>query len=90
VAKGLRIVLVLSLLLNAGFALAFLGYRSYVRHQMLETGAGVAEAEEGLLRSILSDIESAEQGRIEALKAKLRTSIQTNENTSAALRKALD
>lgn len=75
-AKGLKIALVLSLLLNVGLVVGFLGYRSYVGNQMKQAVATSARSETSLLRSVLADIESDDPGRIRSLKQKLRASIE--------------
>jgi len=89
-AKRLKIALALSLLLNVGLAVGFLCFRSYVGSQMFETAAMTAEAEGRLLESILADIESDDPDRIEALKEKLRVSIDNAEQAGSLWRQAMD
>lgn len=83
-AKGLKVALVLSLLLNVGLAGGFLGFKSYVGSQMFKMAAMTAEAEGRLLQSVLADIESDDPETIEALKEKLTLSIE-NANTAASI-----
>ena len=74
-ARRLKIALALSLLLNVGLVVGFLGYASYVGNQMKEAVATSARSETRLLESVLADLESDDSERIESLKEKLRASI---------------
>ncbi len=87
-AKGLKIAFALSLFLNIGLIAGFLYYRSYTRRQMFEGVAMSAEAEGRLLQSILSDIESGDPARMEALTEKLKASIDNADKAVALWRQA--
>ena len=87
-AKRLKVALVLSLLLNVGLAVGFLCFKSYVGSQMFKMAAMTAEAEGRLLQSILADVESDDPDRIEALKQKLRVSIENANKAGSVWRQA--
>lgn len=79
-ARGLKIALAVSLLLNVGLAVGFVSFRSYVASQSSKLVEGMAEAEASIFRSMLSDLESGDAERIAAVQERLKMFIE-NANT---------
>jgi len=78
--KELKIILISSVVLNIAFVIGAIWARSYVRTQSFEMAAMTAEAEGKVIRRVLTELESADPNRIEALKEQLQKNIeQANE-----------
>lgn len=75
-SKIVKIVLIISLLLNVGLAVGFWSYKSYVTTKSFELAALTARAEASLLKSVLSELESDDPEKIAALKERLRRHIE--------------
>ena len=88
-ARGLKISLAVSLLLNVGLAVGFLSFRSYVGSQTSKLVVGMAEAEASMFRSMLSDLESGDAERIAAVKERLKMSIENANTVSSMSRQAV-
>lgn len=87
-SKWLSITLISSVVLNIAFVVGAICARSYVRTQCFELAAKTAEAEAGLTRYILTELESGEPDRIEALEKRLEQGIEQAEETADMWRKA--
>ena len=75
-SKGIKTVLIVSLLLNIGLIAGFVTYKGYVRSATFKLVAMNAQAEESLLRDILSKLETDDPEEISALKERLRRDIE--------------
>lgn len=87
-AKGLKIILIVSLLLNVGLIIGFWSYKNYVTSEYFKLAALTAQAETNLLESILSEIKSDDPAEITALKEKLHNYIEQSRRNSAMWQKA--
>lgn len=88
--KAIKIVLIVSLLLNAGLIIGFVSYKSYVKSQTFKLAALTAEAEANLLKNVLSDLESDDPAKLTALKERLRKDIENAEKTKAIWQQAAE
>jgi len=75
-AKGIKIILIISLLLNVGLIIGFGSYKSYVKSQIFKLAAINAQAEASVLKNVLSELESDDPVKITALKERLRKDIE--------------
>jgi len=80
-SKWLKIMFISSVVLNIALVTGTIWARSYIRTKNFELAAITAEAEGRLARHILTELESGEPDRIEAVKKFLQLSI---ENTKKA------
>jgi len=80
-SKWLKIMFISSVVLNIALVTGTVWARSYIRTKNFELAAITAEAEGRLARHILTELESGEPDRIEAVKKFLQFSI---ENTKKA------
>ncbi len=80
-SKWLKIMFISSVVLNIALVTGTVWARSYIRTKNFELAAITAEAEGRLARHILTELESGEPDRIEAVKKFLQLSI---ENTKKA------
>ena len=87
-SKWLSITLISSVALNIAFVVGAVCARSYIRTQSFEHAAAIAEAEAGFTRHILTELESGEPDRIEALKKRLEQGIEQAEETADMWRDA--
>jgi uncharacterized membrane protein len=78
-SKWLKIMFVSSIVLNIALIIGVIWARSYVRKQSYELAAMTAEAEGRLAKHILTELESDEPDRIEAVKKMLQNSIENTE-----------
>ena len=78
-SKWLKIMFVSSIVLNIALIIGVIWARSYVRKQSFELAAMTAEAEGRLAKHILTELESDEPDRIEAVKKMLQNSIENTE-----------
>jgi uncharacterized protein YneF (UPF0154 family) len=76
VTKWIRIILIISLLLNVGLIIGFGFYKSYVKSQNFKLAAINAQAEASVLKNVLSELESGDPMKITALKEQLRKDIE--------------
>lgn len=74
--KGIKAVLIVSLLLNVGLIIGFWSYKSYVKSQNSKLAAINAQAEASILKNVLSEIESDDPAKITLLKERLRKNIE--------------
>jgi len=74
--KGIKAVLIISLLLNVGLIIGFWSYRSYVKSQNFKLAAINAQAEASILKNVLSELESDDPAKITVLKERLRKNIE--------------
>ncbi len=75
-SKGIKIVLIISLLLNVGLVIGFVTFKSYVKSYEFQLAAIVAQSEASLLGNVLSELESGDPAKITALKERLRKDIE--------------
>ena len=87
-SRWLRTTLILSVVLNIAFVIGAVCARSYIRTQSFELAATITEAEASFTRYILTELESGEPDRIEALKKRLEQGIEQAEETAGMWRKA--
>ena len=81
-SKWLKIIFVSSVVLNITLAIGVIWARSYVRNQSFELAAMTAEAEGRLAKHILTELESDEPERMEAVKKLLQSNIETSEKAA--------
>ena len=74
--KGIKAVLIVSLLLNVGLIIGFWSYKSYVKSQNFKLAAINAQAVASILKNVLSEIESDDPAKITVLKERLRKDIE--------------
>ena len=75
-SKWLKIVFIASVILNIAFVIGAVWARSYIRKQNFELAAMTAEAEGTVARHILTELESGDPNRTEAVKEQLRKNIR--------------
>ena len=86
--KGIKIVLIVSLLLNVGLIIGFVSYTSYMKEHTFRFAALSAEAEAKVLKNILSDLDSDDPAKITALKERLRKDIEKAKKASINMQQA--
>lgn len=86
--KWIKIILVVSLLLNFALGIAVFAGRGYFRQTTFQMLAMNAEAQARLNQYYLDEVESGDSERIKALKAFLRNSIENCKKVAADWRKA--
>ncbi|MHC5075072.1 MAG: hypothetical protein ACYTFM_01390 [Planctomycetota bacterium] len=84
--KGIKVVLVVSLLMNVGLIVGFVSFRSFAKSEMFKLAVMTIQAEESLLKNILSELESEDPAKITALKERLRKYIERAEKHEEMLR----
>lgn len=87
-SKWLKIMFISSVVLNIALVIGAIWARSYIRSQNFEIAAMIAEAEGSFARHILTELESGEPDRIEALKKLLQNSIENSEKATDIWRNA--
>jgi len=87
-ARGLKVTLIVSLVLNVGLAVGFLAYRNFVQSHVAAGAVSMAQGEARLLRGILADLESNDPQRTEALKERLKQYISNAETAASAFQQA--
>ncbi|MHC4265388.1 MAG: hypothetical protein ACYSUK_05575 [Planctomycetota bacterium] len=88
--KGLKVVLIVSLLLNVGLIIGFVSFRNFVKSQIFKETVMTIQAEEKLLKNILSELESDDPANITALKERLRKNIEQAQKLEAILQTTHD
>ena len=78
-SKWLKIMFISSVVLNIVLVIGVIWARSYIRTQLAESAATAAKSEASISRHILTELESGEPERIEALKTQLQNSIENSE-----------
>ncbi len=86
--KWIKIILVVSLLLNFALGIAVFAGRSYFRQTTFQMLAMNAEAQARLNQYYLDEVESGDSERIKALKAFLQKGIDNCKKVAADWRKA--
>jgi hypothetical protein len=74
--KTIKLVLIVSLLLNVCLVVGFVVCKKYVAAQCFELVACTGQAETKLLEGIVSDLESDDPAKITALKERLRKQLE--------------
>jgi uncharacterized membrane protein len=87
-SKWPKIMFISSVVLNIALVIGVVWARSYIRTQMFELAARTAEAEGRLAEHILTEFESGEPERIEAVKKLLQNSIENSEKAADMWRQA--
>ena len=87
-SKWLKIMFISSVVLNIAFVIGAIWARSYVRTKSFELAALSAEAEGKVIRYVLTELESGDPNRIEALKDRLRKNSEQAKDVAAMWRKA--
>ena len=87
-SKGLKIMFISSVVLNIALVVGVIWARSYIRTKSFELAATITEAEGSFARHILTELESGESDRIEALKKLLQNSIENTEKGADIWRNA--
>jgi hypothetical protein len=87
-SKWLKIMFILSVVLNIALVIGAIWARSYIRTQSFELAAMTADAEGRLARHILTELESGEPDRIESLKKLLQNSVENTEKAAEMWRQA--
>jgi hypothetical protein len=88
--KWLKIMFILSVVLNIALVVGVIWARSYIGTQLTESAAMTAEAEGRIARHILTELESGEPDRIEELKKLLQSNIETAEIAADMWRQAAE
>lgn len=81
-SKWLKIMFISSVVLNVALIIGVIWARSYIGKQLAESAVAIAEAEGSFTRHILTELESGEPDRIEALKNELQNGIESTEKTA--------
>ena len=89
-SKWLKIMFISSVVLNIALVIGAIWARSYIRTQLFEHAAMTAEAEGSFVKHILTELESGEPDRIEALKKLLQNSIENTEKAADMWRQAAE
>lgn len=89
-SRSLKIMLILSVILNVLFIVGTFWARSYITSRDFELAAVNAEAEAGFARQVLTELESDEPARIEALKLRLKRDIEQAEKVAGLWRAAAE
>ena len=89
-SKWFKIMFISSVVLNIALVIGAIWARSYVTTKNFELAAITAEAEGRLARHILTELESGEPDRIEALKKLLQNSIENTEKAADMWRQAAE
>ena len=89
-SKWLKIMFISSVVLNIALVIGTIWARSYIRTQNFELAARIAEAEGSFTKHILTELESGETDRIEALKKLLQNSIENTEKAADIWRDAAE
>jgi hypothetical protein len=89
-SKWLKIMFISSIVLNIALVIGVIWARSYIRTQLFEHAVAIAEAEGSFTRHILTELESGEPDRIEALKNELQNSIENSEKAADIWRNAAE
>jgi len=87
-SKWLKIMFISSVVLNIALVIGTIWARSYIRTKYFELAAITAEAEGSIARHILTELESGEPDRIEALKKRLEKNIEQAEKVADIWRNA--
>jgi hypothetical protein len=75
-SKWLKIIFALSVVLNIALVIGAVWARSYIRKENFELAAMAAEAEGRFSEHILTELESGQPDRIEAVKKLLQNSVE--------------
>jgi hypothetical protein len=86
--KWLKILFTLSVVLNIALVIGTVWARSYIRTKNFELAAMTAEAEGRFSEHILTELESGEPDRIEAVKKLLRNSVENAQKAADIWRDA--
>ena len=86
--KWLKIMFVASVVLNVALIAGAVWARGFVRDKSFELAAINAEAEGRLARHVLTELESGEPDRVEAIKELLQNSIRNTEKAADMWRSA--
>jgi uncharacterized membrane protein len=87
-SKWLKIIFTLSVVLNIALVIGAAWARSYIRKENFELAAMTAEAEGRFSEHILTEIESGQPDRIEAVKKLLQISVENSRKTADIWRSA--
>ena len=87
-SKWLKIMFISSVVLNIALVIGAIWARSYIRTKSFELAAICAEAEGSIARHVLTELESGEPDRIEALKKQLQKNIEQAEEVADMWRNA--
>ena len=87
-SKGLKIIFTLSVVLNIALVIGAVWARSYIRTKNFELAAMTADAEGRFSEHILTEIESGQPDRIEAVKKLLTESIENAQKAADIWRSA--
>jgi hypothetical protein len=86
--KWLKILFTLSVVLNIALVIGAVWARSYIRTKNFELAAMTAESEGRFSEHILTELESGEPDRIEAVKKLLRNSVENAQKAADIWRDA--
>ncbi len=89
-SRWLKIILILSVILNVLFIVGTFWARSYITSRDFELAALYAEAEARFARLVLTELEYDEPARIEALKLRLKRDIEQAEKVAGLWRAAAE
>ena len=87
-SKWLKIMFISSVVLNIALVIGTIWARSYIRTQSFEIAAIITETEGSFARHILTELESGEPDRIEAVKKRLEKNIEQAEEVADIWRNA--
>ena len=84
----LKIIFALSVVLNIALVIGAVWARSYIRKENFELVANIAEAEASFSEHILTELESGQPDRIEAVKKLLANGIENARKEADIMRNA--
>jgi hypothetical protein len=87
-SKWLKIIFILSVVLNIALVIGAVWARSYIRKENFELAANIAEAEASFSEHILTELESGQPDRIEAVKKLLANGIENARKEADIMRNA--
>jgi hypothetical protein len=87
-SKWLKVIFTLSVILNIALVIGAVWARSYIRTKNFELAAMTAEAEGRFSEHILTELESGQPDRIEAVKKLLTESIENAQKAADIWRSA--
>jgi|GEM_PF-6995196 len=86
--KPLKVILVVSLLLNATLVAGLIFYKIHTTATMNDIVIQIAKSENQLFKKILADIKSDDRVKIEAVKQQLQIFIENGEANITLMKKA--
>jgi hypothetical protein len=88
--KGIKVVFIVSIILNVCLIIGFISFRRYVTYQSFKLAAMSSQAEVQVTKYILSELESDNPEKITALKEMLRKKIENGQKATQTWQQAAE